>query len=691
MYRIDDVNISFSSWCIFDHACFDAKRGGLNVLAGKSGSGKSTLIDAMLFRFPCHWEVDGIDLGLLDDSGRSAFLHTGLRVVHQEPLFLDDITIEENIRFIAGKDGDQAVLSRLGVDAMLRKYPGNLSSGERSRAALAAALCAEPAMLVLDEPTAALDHEWRDVVAAVLEDYAKEHIVVCATHDTYLMDIASRLSEIRDGKIICVRDDIREENGKSSLAYELPEEHARKYVPVNWKHHPIHFVARFLLVVAAVVFLFVSGTLNNMLTDAAMSKVEQLADLEFLVYKPLYPDAPYSYIDREYPLSPQEEKRIKEMDGIARCDWRIDISDFNIMTGMYSWLMRESEKEYVFELVDGDDTYPYPVQNDQPISNLSVFPDWEEIPRLAEDFAGEGVYLSQELYAMIVSGNRLEKPILHFDAPVPVLNCFGNALYFDQNNQTHDASITVCKGLDIRVPVAGVVTKPVGIHLSVKPGLYIPLSLMKKWMEEAGEAETHVYYDIDNVLYVDDLPEDVSLQDEYGNMTMTTVNWRPSAMVIAAEDMTAYVNLIDTLRKEGYGIASTYEEASAILNVQKETKRTLMITSAVVFGFLLAAMGIAHKLGSHAVRRLYRYLYTCGYTKKQRRIFHRKRLMRMTGILGCASMAVYFAVITALLKSGVAYIKPKASTFAMIFGVAVILEYVWPWLIQRGIVDDPLR
>lgn len=68
------------------------------------------------------------------------------------------------------------------IQRLYDQYPGDLSGGERIRAALYIALIKQPDILILDEPTASLDAEHKKRIIEILQEYAKDHIVICSTH-----------------------------------------------------------------------------------------------------------------------------------------------------------------------------------------------------------------------------------------------------------------------------------------------------------------------------------------------------------------------------------------------------------------------------------------------------------------------------------------------------------------------------
>nr|WP_042195697.1 ATP-binding cassette domain-containing protein [Kibdelosporangium sp. MJ126-NF4]CEL22167.1 ABC transporter, ATP-binding protein [Kibdelosporangium sp. MJ126-NF4]CTQ92948.1 ABC transporter, ATP-binding protein [Kibdelosporangium sp. MJ126-NF4] len=179
--------------------------GELVTLVGRSGSGKSALL-ALLAGF------DQPDRG----SVRIADLPTGtpppwstMAVLPQSFGLLDELTLEENVAspmlFGGGAVADamdraEHLLDRLGIGDLRRRYPGEISIGQRQRVALARAVAGRPKVLLADEPTAHLDHATIDLAVRLLLDFVADgSACLVATHDPALTARAHRRLRLVDG------------------------------------------------------------------------------------------------------------------------------------------------------------------------------------------------------------------------------------------------------------------------------------------------------------------------------------------------------------------------------------------------------------------------------------------------------------------------------------------------------------
>ena len=193
---------------------FDVETGEYVAIMGESGSGKTTLLNilAALDR-PTSGSVrlDGQDLAALRESAAAAFRRDNLGFVFQEFNLLDTFTLEDNIYLplvLAGvshaemKKRLDVIAMQLGIRELLKKYPYEVSGGQKQRAAVARALITQPKLILADEPTGALDSKSTDELLRVFSDlHALGQTILMVTHSTKAASHASRVLFIKDGEV----------------------------------------------------------------------------------------------------------------------------------------------------------------------------------------------------------------------------------------------------------------------------------------------------------------------------------------------------------------------------------------------------------------------------------------------------------------------------------------------------------
>ena len=210
--RLENVTMHHGRAPVLDNASLAIPAGSLTAILGPSGAGKSTLAD-LLVRFldPVSGSVtiDGTDLRELSLTD----LRARVLLVDQAP-FLFNASIAENIAFArpeATIEQVTAAASAAGLDPLIARLPQGLatrtgerglalSAGERHRIAIARALLRQPDVLILDEPTAALDEETERVVALGLRRALPHATLIVITHKPALAEMADHVIRLEGGK-----------------------------------------------------------------------------------------------------------------------------------------------------------------------------------------------------------------------------------------------------------------------------------------------------------------------------------------------------------------------------------------------------------------------------------------------------------------------------------------------------------
>ena len=193
---------------------FTVEDGEYVAVMGESGSGKTTLLNILAaLDKPTAGRVvlDGQELGSVPESRIAAFRRDNLGFVFQEFNLLDTFTLEDNIFLplvLAGVSVQEMrsrlgpVAEQLGIGELLKKYPYEVSGGQKQRAAVARAIITNPKLVLADEPTGALDSRSTDELLRVFGKINETgRTIVMVTHSVKAASHASRVLFIRDGEI----------------------------------------------------------------------------------------------------------------------------------------------------------------------------------------------------------------------------------------------------------------------------------------------------------------------------------------------------------------------------------------------------------------------------------------------------------------------------------------------------------
>lgn len=193
---------------------FTVEQGEYVAIMGESGSGKTTLLNILAaLDEPTAGTVrlDGHELGKIREKDAAAFRRDNLGFVFQEFNLLDTFTLEDNIYLplvLMGMSYEDMrarllpIARELGLTELLKKYPYEVSGGQKQRAAVARALITQPSLILADEPTGALDSHSTDELLNLLDQVnAQGQTILMVTHSVKAASHARRVLFIKDGKL----------------------------------------------------------------------------------------------------------------------------------------------------------------------------------------------------------------------------------------------------------------------------------------------------------------------------------------------------------------------------------------------------------------------------------------------------------------------------------------------------------
>ena len=193
---------------------FSVEEGEYVAIMGESGSGKTTLLNILAaLDKPTGGTVllDGKDITRIKESAIAAFRRDNLGFVFQDFNLLDTFSLEDNIYLplvLAQKTSQEMarrlkpVAVELGITDILRKYPYEVSGGQKQRAAVARALITNPKLILADEPTGALDSKSTDELLRLFSQVNRGgQTILMVTHSVKAASHASRVLFIKDGEV----------------------------------------------------------------------------------------------------------------------------------------------------------------------------------------------------------------------------------------------------------------------------------------------------------------------------------------------------------------------------------------------------------------------------------------------------------------------------------------------------------
>ena len=194
-----------------DHVNFHIEKGEFCVVLGPSGAGKTTvlnLLGGMDKATSGRIIVGDKEITGLRSPQLTEYRRHDVGFVFQFYNLMPNLTALENVE-LAQQVCERAldpreVLEQVGLGQRMNNFPAQLSGGEQQRVSIARALCKNPALLLCDEPTGALDYKTGKQVLALLQDTCRRtgRTVIVITHNTALTAMADRIIQVRSGKIV---------------------------------------------------------------------------------------------------------------------------------------------------------------------------------------------------------------------------------------------------------------------------------------------------------------------------------------------------------------------------------------------------------------------------------------------------------------------------------------------------------
>ena len=194
---------------------FCVQHGEFVSIMGASGSGKTTLLNCISTIDTVsagHILLDGKDITTISEDDISAFRRDNLGFVFQDFNLLDTLTLEENIALplTIGKVSPKEITERINhiaqriqISDTLKKFPFQVSGGQKQRCAFARAMVCKPKLVMADEPTGSLDSNSARILLQMMSELNKETgaTILMVTHDAFCASYADRILFLKDGKI----------------------------------------------------------------------------------------------------------------------------------------------------------------------------------------------------------------------------------------------------------------------------------------------------------------------------------------------------------------------------------------------------------------------------------------------------------------------------------------------------------
>ena len=209
-YRMGDTTVKAA-----DHISMKIEKGEFVAIVGQSGSGKSTcmnIIGCLDVPTAGSYRLNGREVGKMSGNEQAEVRNEMLGFIFQQYNLLPKLNLLENVEvplIYAGvpcaerRRRAREALEQVGLGDKLKNKPSQLSGGQQQRVSIARALAGNPAVILADEPTGALDsHTGREVLGMLQQLHRQGNTVVLITHDNSIAVQAQRIIRLEDGHVV---------------------------------------------------------------------------------------------------------------------------------------------------------------------------------------------------------------------------------------------------------------------------------------------------------------------------------------------------------------------------------------------------------------------------------------------------------------------------------------------------------
>ena len=206
MIKITNLTHYYNKDLALENINLEIKSGEFIAIIGESGSGKSTLLSILSTLLkPTSGDIVYENINYKDIKNIDDFRKNNIGFIFQFHYLINYLSVKENINLANEKASKEEIfdlLTLLGIENLIDKYPNEISGGQRQRVAIARALINNPKIIFADEPTGNLDSKNSLNVFELFKTFAnKGTTIIVATHDKSLAALANKIYEVKDGKI----------------------------------------------------------------------------------------------------------------------------------------------------------------------------------------------------------------------------------------------------------------------------------------------------------------------------------------------------------------------------------------------------------------------------------------------------------------------------------------------------------
>lgn len=301
MIELKDICIEYDR-VILDHASISIPAHSITLIRGKSGSGKTALLYCIALMDTKSKYQYYYDYRLIGEKDRNNIRKECISYVLQENDLLAHLDVRGTLQYFAHihnkhlSDKDiQDYLDKMHLDVTLNQNVMTLSLGERQRLSIATALVSNPQVLVLDEPTASLDHENEIEIYNILKELSAHMTIVLASHSEETIKYADIVYTLEDGRLTSDGSVIQEDICGKGVISQVDHKFYKEYVKDYVKHYRFMYVLMMMVFILSLVSgQMILGIIHHSKDQGMQMLIGQLEN------KAIITKDKHNYVDQDY-------------------------------------------------------------------------------------------------------------------------------------------------------------------------------------------------------------------------------------------------------------------------------------------------------------------------------------------------------------------------------------------------------
>lgn len=636
MLDVRDLSFSYGKETIFDNIRLTAIIGELTIIKGESGSGKTTLLDILALKYGIHCDFyfDNLDLKIKENKKN---YQDHLYYMSQKPIFCYDLTLDEQWSLLrkmySAHPQLEEFISLMGLDDKKSSYPSQLSGGEQLRAMIINMFIIQPQIILMDEPTASLDDEYKMKFIQLLHILKEKSYLIIATHDPYLFKEGDKIYEIKDQKFHLIKDSQVQEKEFIIDALKKNNINWILYFFIMKKHHIFKEIFTCLLVSLAIMICAFSTNIDNGFLSSFEENLKTKNNQSVLVYKSLdsrYPTYNFDITSSTYfPITDIEQKSILDIQHIKQIKPKIILSTYvdelpakEILPSFH--ILKDNEEIYNYndtiEQLKSDNNYNYYNLFIEGIEETEI----EKYQTYSFDKHEKGLYLNQSLLNRLqLKADDLKDCLVKIKVGIPTYDVSGAMEITIPSGEMEEefadddfspANLINCQSVELSLPINGVLETGYESNTLVTSD-YAMYMLSDSLEALARSNPVDKGYTVFRKDTEAGMIEVESQKD--ADLVLVYTPWQPNAYTVAIDHIENMQSVVNELENLGYTVDWEYNQYQSYAESIRSTKEMAKVISFSFLFFTILIVSGFHFLKGKEEQKLNLWLNHIGYYRKK--------------------------------------------------------------------------